>query len=282
MPSGTEGNVGTIAATERHDTLVELSAFASSGTFAPLERRDTFVGTTPPVMAAASPAEGHDAFAGTATCIVATISRTEDLDDLEATGGFLTAGSGAAAEHHDAFTAAAVGNADAGTLAGTGAADTASLGAVSAAPTRLFAVEGHDSAAISGVKNTAGSLAGAGRSDVSVVSAGLTASATLSGGGTDDTLLVGSGLLYRIYANTGIGDPINYATPVATTGLLSWTSSALAYPGDWKFGVRAYNPTNGLGEKNLDCAVEIILDAAGTDIANRPGPPSGLRGFPIA
>src|SRR5262249_29984152 len=42
-----------------------------------------------------------------------------------------------------------------------------------------------------------------------------------------------------------------------------------------KFGVRAFH---GCGEeKNLDVAVEIILDATGADVTNRPAAPTGLR-----
>jgi len=51
-------------------------------------------------------------------------------------------------------------------------------------------------------------------------------------------------------------------------------------PGAWSFGVRAEN-ANG-EEKNLDCAVSIVLDAFGNDITNRPDPPMGLRAFPLA
>ena len=82
---------------------------------------------------------------------------------------------------------------------------------------------------------------------------------------------------YHVYANTGAGDPINYQVPVATVNGLSWTSSPLSYAGDWRFAVRAFYYPNGLEEQNVDCAVEIILDAGGIDITNRPAPPTGLR-----
>ncbi len=85
---------------------------------------------------------------------------------------------------------------------------------------------------------------------------------------------------YHVYSNTGIGDPINYTSAIATTGLLTWTSSPLAYPGTWRFGVRAFN---GYGEEqNLDCSITLILDAAGHDITNRPVAPTALRAFPTA
>jgi hypothetical protein len=88
------------------------------------------------------------------------------------------------------------------------------------------------------------------------------------------------GLGFNVYANTGAGDAINYVTPIATVYGLTWTSGALAYAADWKFGVRAFN-SNG-EEQNLDAAVELILDSAGNDISRRPEPPIGLRVVPLA
>jgi hypothetical protein len=84
---------------------------------------------------------------------------------------------------------------------------------------------------------------------------------------------------YNIYGNGGSG-PINYSTPIATVYGLTWTSSSLAYPDDWKFGVRAFN-SNG-EEKNLDASVEIILDSGGKDITLRPITPMALRAFALA
>ena len=89
-------------------------------------------------------------------------------------------------------------------------------------------------------------------------------------------------LQYHVYANTGAGDPINYASIVATTSSLTWTSVCSAYPGTWRFGVRAYNTSNTLEEENLDASVTIILDASGNDITNRPAAPFGLRAFATA
>jgi len=86
---------------------------------------------------------------------------------------------------------------------------------------------------------------------------------------------------YHVYSNTGAGDPINYATPIATTGGLTWTSSPLSYASDWKFAVRAFYYPNGLEEQNLDCEIELILDGAGHDITNRPAPPTGLRAIAV-
>ncbi len=92
--------------------------------------------------------------------------------------------------------------------------------------------------------------------------------------------VLGGGLAYHVYANTGAGDPINYATPVATVSGTAWTSGTLAAAGTWSFGVRAFDG-NG-EEQNLDCAVVIVLDGNGNDITNRPAPPIGLRAFATA
>lgn len=88
---------------------------------------------------------------------------------------------------------------------------------------------------------------------------------------------LGGELAYHVYANTGAGDPINYAFPIGTTSHIIWTTSLLAAPGTWSFGIRAFD-ANG-EEQNLDCAISIVLDSLGYDITNRPSPPVGLRGF---
>jgi hypothetical protein len=87
---------------------------------------------------------------------------------------------------------------------------------------------------------------------------------------------------YHVYANTGAGDPINYSSVVDTTAILTYTTSALSYPGTWSFGVRAFDTVSGLEEQNLDCTLTIVLDASGIDITNRPAPPLGLRSFALA
>jgi hypothetical protein len=88
------------------------------------------------------------------------------------------------------------------------------------------------------------------------------------------------GVLYAIYSNTGIGDPIDYTDPITTTAALTWTSGPLAYPGTWRFGVRAFD-SYGI-EENLDCALTLILSGSGTDVSLQPTPPIGLRAFATA
>jgi hypothetical protein len=88
---------------------------------------------------------------------------------------------------------------------------------------------------------------------------------------------------YHIYSNTGVGDPINYSVPIGTNlgySDVTWTSSRLAYPGVWSFGVRAFNQYGD--EQNIDAVVTINLDAAGQDITNQPNSPIGLRAFALA
>jgi hypothetical protein len=87
---------------------------------------------------------------------------------------------------------------------------------------------------------------------------------------------------YRIYANDGLGGAIDYATPIASTTGLTWTSGVLAFPGMWRFGVRVHDIGTDLEELNLDAAVDLILDGAGADITNRPAAPTGLTATPIA
>lgn len=82
---------------------------------------------------------------------------------------------------------------------------------------------------------------------------------------------------YHVYANSGDGGPIDYSSPVATVDGLQWTTPPLAFPAEWRFGVRAFGSISGLEEENVDAAVLILLDGSGADVTNRPAPPFGLR-----
>lgn len=84
---------------------------------------------------------------------------------------------------------------------------------------------------------------------------------------------------YNVYGNGGSG-PIDYATPIGTTSGLTFATSALAFPGEWRFAVRA---TDGaLEELNVDAAVRLVLDATGVDATNVPLSPVGLSAWAIA
>jgi hypothetical protein len=87
---------------------------------------------------------------------------------------------------------------------------------------------------------------------------------------------------YHIYANTGIGDPINYNSPIATAYVTFWQSPSLEGPSNWSFAVRAFDSINGLEEQNIDCVVEVQIDANGNDVSNTPAPPVGLLAIPVA
>jgi hypothetical protein len=90
------------------------------------------------------------------------------------------------------------------------------------------------------------------------------------------------GIVYAVHMNAGAGDPIDYAMPVAVVEDPGWTSEALAIPGHYRFAVRARSTTAGLEERNLDAAVELVLDTEGRDVTDLPPAPVGGRAFPLA
>lgn len=83
-------------------------------------------------------------------------------------------------------------------------------------------------------------------------------------------------ITYNIYANDGLGGPVDYTTPIATTPALGWTPGPLPPSSDTTFAVRAFDTTLGLEEANTEARVRIILDATGRDVSARPNPPSAL------
>lgn len=92
-----------------------------------------------------------------------------------------------------------------------------------------------------------------------------------------------SNISYNVYRNDGNGGPIDYSVPVATTAATSWTAPGpLAFPGNWKFGVRAFRTDDAQEEQNLNVAAALVLDASALDVTRRPTPPSGLRAIPQA
>lgn len=80
---------------------------------------------------------------------------------------------------------------------------------------------------------------------------------------------------YHVYANTGIGDPINYASPVATTASTTYTSPTVTGPATWSYDVRAFDTVTGLEEQNID-SVTIQVNASGNDVSNTPAAPVSL------
>ncbi len=89
-------------------------------------------------------------------------------------------------------------------------------------------------------------------------------------------------VVYLVYANSGLGDPINYAAPVAVLPGLSWQTYPLSPGGSYAFAVRAQAVATGLVETNVDCALAIVLGPTGADISLQPNQPTGLRIVPLA
>lgn len=81
---------------------------------------------------------------------------------------------------------------------------------------------------------------------------------------------------FHVHHNSGVG-PIDYDTvraikPHDTT---SFESEVLTYPGDWRFGVRAFNKHGS--EKNIDVVDMLELLEDGDEAPLRPNQPTDLR-----
>lgn len=73
---------------------------------------------------------------------------------------------------------------------------------------------------------------------------------------------------YNVYKNNGSSGPVDYTTVVANVSALTYTASALSFPSDTTFAIRATDGTNV--ETNVDARVRIVLDASGNDITGVP------------
>ena len=83
-------------------------------------------------------------------------------------------------------------------------------------------------------------------------------------------------ILYNVYANDGLGGAVNYASPIASTASLSFTTGSLPPSSDTTFAVRAMDASTGLEEANTEARVRVVLDANGQDISARPNAPTAL------
>jgi hypothetical protein len=81
---------------------------------------------------------------------------------------------------------------------------------------------------------------------------------------------------YHIYANNSAGGPVDYQTVIAAVNATSFAAPALSPGSDTTFAIRAFDPSSGLEEANVDARVRIILDAGGNDITGRPAAVVGL------
>jgi hypothetical protein len=79
---------------------------------------------------------------------------------------------------------------------------------------------------------------------------------------------------YHVYANDGLGGPVDYSTPIGTTAGLEFATDPIPPGSDFTFAVRAED--NGLEEANVDCRVRIVTDSVGADVSGRPKAPVAL------
>ena len=84
-------------------------------------------------------------------------------------------------------------------------------------------------------------------------------------------------IIYRIYSNSGLGDPINYSSPISEVSTLTFTTDTLVAPGDYLFGVRTVDTSTNLEEANTNVRVRLILDAAGNNITQQPSSPFAIH-----
>jgi hypothetical protein len=252
-PNGSMSDV--IAATERHDTPVLTGLFVTAGALSIAASSDVFAGLAPITHSTLSASGGSDTAALAGWCIIASLGYTEHRDTAAASGGFNAPGSLSAADGSDSLTAAGV-FAATGSAAGAGGNDAfAGAGMNTALASGVLIAGGSDVLAAAGRYGPPGILGCTGRADSFSGDGSLLVTASLSGAGRNDGLLGGSSQTeYHIYSNTNANDPdgyanadpIDYSLPIATTGLLTWTSSPLAFPGTWRFRVRAFDPITGL------------------------------------
>lgn len=76
---------------------------------------------------------------------------------------------------------------------------------------------------------------------------------------------------YNVYKNNGSSGPVDYTTVVANVSTLTYTASALSFPSDTTFALRATDGTHE--ETNVDARIRIVLDAGGVDITAVPNSP---------
>ena len=88
---------------------------------------------------------------------------------------------------------------------------------------------------------------------------------------------------YNIYVNDSADGPVDYSTPIASgVTALFWDSGTLAVSTDTTFAVRAFDTVTGYEEQGVQARVRVVLDAAGSDITDRPSKPVGLTVVPMA
>ena len=241
-----------------------LAAFGSANSMAAIESHDTFSGLSQDYYGAIARTESRD-IASIYAKVSPYLQGSEYRDTLAARA---TAGTGpwasmAVTESYDVFAAPG--------------------GFTYDSPATLPPFERGDVFAAAAIESSSAAMARSERGDTFAASVSLTTRSFLTPTEAGDTFRGGlERVAYHVYANTGSGDPINYNSPIDTTAGYSYTTSPLSYPGIWELGVRAFYVISGLEEQNIECAVTIVLDAAGRDISSQPMPPFGLARFAMA
>jgi hypothetical protein len=87
-------------------------------------------------------------------------------------------------------------------------------------------------------------------------------------------------LEYRVYANNGLGGPVIYTSPIATTSSLSQLVTPLSKPSDNTFLIRVHDTVTGYEDQNGDARVRIVVDSSGRDVTGQPNAPWGLTVTP--
>lgn len=87
-------------------------------------------------------------------------------------------------------------------------------------------------------------------------------------------------IVYRIYSNGGTAGPVDYSTPIGTTGGLSFTIGPVGISTDTRYAVRAFDNVTGLEEANTDAVVRLVIGANGADLSARPNPPHAVTTSP--
>jgi hypothetical protein len=283
---GRDTAFATMGGSGRNDAATGAATWGILGSFGATGRNDSFVGITPPNAGTISRTEGRDSANLAGTCIRASLAYTEHHDTLSGSSSFADAGTLSKVAGSDVLAGSGIDRA-VGSLGFTGGSDNAALAATSTfhATANLLA-GGLDVLAAVGRYGPSGILGCTARPDSFAGGSGLASMATMGVVESHDVSAMLSGsLAYHVYSNTNASFPTGYATagaidytlPIATTTGLSYVTATLAFPGVWRFGVRAFDPITSLEEENLDAAVTIILDGSGVDITNRPKAPTNLR-----
>jgi hypothetical protein len=300
--SGHFAAAGAMAATAGSDSLAGAAHFTAPGVLGPTETHDAFAGSAAaPIFASLAPAEGRDVFASGSLDILGSLELTAGGDIFAAAGATDDVGALAPTERRDVMSSFALvspalharegGDIFAGsgtstgmtaTLSGTGAGDTFSAGGGFSFDTRgqLVGLEAQDLFAWLATQSSSAALNAVESGDRLAATSVVGSTGTLDAAESGDSFAGGQVVVqYHVYANTGIGDPINYDSPIAATTATTFTTSPLSFPGTWSFAVRAFDVFGE--EQNLDCALSIVLNTTGQDITNQPLPPTAIRAFAL-